>query len=164
MSNHKITLTLDPQSINKATRQLRAYKKELRVKITMLMQRVVTEGAELAKAKVAQMDAIMYGDLIASIAGVYDPAAHLGIIYAGAPHAVYVEYGTGVVGAGSPHPEPIPGWKYDSNNHGEDGWWYWSNADDNWHWTRGLPSRPFMWQTSRELPAIMAAAAKAVFG
>ena len=158
-----IPITLDSQSINKAIRQVEQYKRELRNKVKLLMEQIVKEGADLAKAKVAQMDAIMYGDLIASIEGVYDPATHVGVIFAGSPHAVFVEYGTGIVGANASHPDPVAGWKYDSNNHGEEGWWYWSSQDNNWHWTKGMPSRPFMWETEMELPAIITAAAKAVF-
>lgn len=159
-----IKLTLDAQSINHGIRQIEAYKRDLRSKISRLLGVIVDEGAELARAKVIQMDAVMFGDLANSIGGIYDPATHIGVIFAGAPHAVFVEFGTGVVGAGNPHPDPVGGWKYDINSHGEAGWWYWSDSDNNWHWTKGMPSRPFMWETAKELPFIMEKAAKAVFG
>lgn len=70
-------------------------------------------------------------------------------------HAMYVEYGTGIVGSENPHPHP---WIYDVNNHGEKGWFYPTTESDpnpNKHyyngvlyaWTKGQRSRPFMYKT-----------------
>ena len=77
-------------------------------------------------------------------------------------YATFVEYGTGIVGADSPHPQPSRnGWVYDINEHGEEGWWYPSRESDpnptkylsksgQWMaWTKGMPSRPFMYMTWR---------------
>ena len=61
-----------------------------------------------------------------------------------------MEYGTGVRGKNSPHPKPPEGWIYDVNEHGEEGWWYMGD-DGELHWTRGMPSRPFMYDTAKEL-------------
>jgi len=37
----------------------------------------------------------------------------------------YIEFGTGIVGESSPHPDAMAnGWDYDVNNHGTKGWWY----------------------------------------
>lgn len=77
-------------------------------------------------------------------------------ITVGSDYAVYVEFGTGIVGSNNPHPHP---WAYDVNNHGEEGWWYPTTSDDPnkkkktsadgglWAWTKGQPSRPFMYET-----------------
>ncbi len=64
-------------------------------------------------------------------------------LVASAPHAEYVEYGTGIEGANSPHPKP-EGWQYDINDHGEAGWIY-KGKDGKRHWTAGTESRPFMY-------------------
>ena len=162
MGKHTIAFTLDPQSVTKAIRDLDAYKKEFQRKWNALMKRLTEEGAEIARTKVVQLDAVMFGDLVNSIDGVYDPATGIGIIRAGAPHAVFVEFGTGVKGQNTPHPEP-DGWKYDVNQHGEEGWWYWGEWDSNWHWTQGMPSRPFMWETSKELPLLFDKLVREVF-
>lgn len=82
----------------------------------------------------------------------------------GGDYAIYVEYGTGVVGRDSPHPDPSKfGWIYDINNRGEKGWWYPSSPNDPnptaymndlgkwWAWTKGQASRPFMYLTWRWL-------------
>lgn len=58
-------------------------------------------------------------------------------------YALYVEYGTGIVGSESPHPNPISA--YDINNHGEKGWIYPKNG--GFYWTKGQPAKPFMYET-----------------
>lgn len=82
-------------------------------------------------------------------------------------HAVFVEYGTGFAGYNEPHPQASKnGWIYMSGEHSSNpsGWWYPTNASDpnptltwfketdeyeaGWYaFTRGLPSRPYMYQT-----------------
>lgn len=77
------------------------------------------------------------------------------------PHAEFVEYGTGVVGAGNPHPQAEKySWEYASGEKSSQGrWWYPTTSDDtnpykkitkNGDWiapTSGLPSRPIMYDT-----------------
>lgn len=72
-------------------------------------------------------------------------------------YAVFVEFGTGVIGENSQHPKASEhGWVYDSHGHGEAGWWYPTDAGDpnpttklsknGWiAFTRGQVSRPFMY-------------------
>lgn len=53
----------------------------------------------------------------------------------------YAEFGTGIVGQGSPHTADYlekSGWKYDVNEHGEKGWVYFK--DGGYHWTKGIPA------------------------
>ncbi|MGN1108684.1 MAG: hypothetical protein ACI4RK_04810 [Oscillospiraceae bacterium] len=65
--------------------------------------------------------------------------------------------------------------KYDINQHGELGWWYpTDSADPNpykytakngttYAWTRGMPSRPFMYETAQMLRASVVPVARSVF-
>jgi len=62
-------------------------------------------------------------------------------------HADFVEFGTGIKGSENPHPKPT-GWTYDVNNHGDSGWVY-CDANNNFHWTAGTESRPFMYKSWR---------------
>lgn len=75
----------------------------------------------------------------------------------GTDYAVYVEFGTGIKGASSPHQNA---WTYDVNGHGAEGWWYPTTASDPnkkkyfsknkgvWlGWTAGQVKRPFMYDT-----------------
>lgn len=75
----------------------------------------------------------------------------------GTPYAIFIEYGTGIVGSENPHPHLIAGWTYKN-----DGWWYPTDETtqerypmqltttidgDLYAYTKGLPSRPFMYDT-----------------
>lgn len=76
-------------------------------------------------------------------------------IRVGTDYAIYVEYGTGIVGSWNPHPKP---WEYDINGHSYKGWYYpTTESDPNpykhvyngqlYGFTRGMESRPFMYDT-----------------
>ena len=84
------------------------------------------------------------------------------IVYTDCPWAKYVEFGTGITGSQNPHQNAsVSGWKYDVNEHGESGWFYY--RDGEWHWTKGMPSRPFMYETDLKLILEISKIAKDVF-
>lgn len=80
------------------------------------------------------------------------------VLYVGCDYAIYVEFGTGIVGSENPHPNPSR-WQYDVNQHGDEGWWYKTDnpypnqkvikTDDGetLAHTRGQESKPFMYKT-----------------
>ena len=158
----KIIFGLSTKEINRAIREVEKYKAELSNKMSMLIEALTDYGVEVAKAQVRELGAWYTGELESSITGYFSPTVCVGIIKAGAPYAIYVEFGTGIVGAGSPHPAPA-GWRYDVNNHGEAGWWYFNDRDQKWHWTKGIESRPFMYNTVQILERESARIAKEVF-
>jgi HK97 gp10 family phage protein len=158
----KIIFGLSTTEINRAIRELEQYKKELNRKISSLIEALTDRGVEIAKAQIRELGAVYTGELEESITGYFNPTVQVGIIRAGAPYAIYVEFGTGIVGAGSPHPAPA-GWRYDVNNHGEAGWWYFNDRDQKWHWTKGIESRPFMYNTVQILERESVRIAKEVF-
>lgn len=60
-------------------------------------------------------------------------------------HAVFAEFGTGVTGLGG-HPKSNEfGWVYDSNNHGDKGWFY-TAEDGEIYWTKGENAHQFMYR------------------
>lgn len=148
--------------IDRAIRELEQYRKELRYKVSKLVEVLTDSGVEIAKMQVRQLGAWYTGELESSITGYFSPSAQVGIIKAGSPHAMFVEFGTGIVGAGSPHPAPM-GWVYDTNAHGESGWWYFNENDNSLHWTKGFISRPFMYNTALELEKECKRIAREVF-
>lgn len=155
-----IEMTLDEASIAKAIKQLEQYKAEVIRKVEMLAQLLVDRGVDIVQAQIMEMDAIDTAELYRSIQGYYSPLLGAGIIFSDIQYAFYVEYGTGVRGAARPHPT---GGSYDINNHGDDGWWYLDSHDNEWHWTKGWESRPFMYNTIRQLERECAAIAGKVF-
>lgn len=157
---------LSVSSIRNLQKQLQDYQKDLVKKCEEFVRRLAERGVEIAEMKITDYDAIYTGELLASInaeQGAVIQNGAMWIVYTNCPWAKFVEFGTGIVGKNSPHPDTsIVGWKYDVNEHGEKGWFYF--RDGEWHWTKGLPSRPFMWETSLQLTQEIVKIAKEVFG
>ncbi len=158
----KISFSLDSKSIDEAIKQLGEYKKSFNKKVEGLIEALVDKGIEIAKMQIRELNASYTGELEGSITGYFSPSLGVGIIKTNCPYAIYVEFGTGIVGANNPHPAP-EGWKYDINEHGDKGWVYFNERDGKWHWTKGIKSRPFMYNTAKELTKIAGDTAKVVF-
>lgn len=158
-----ISCTLDTKDIQRAIKELKAYKKQFLDRCNQLVEALTDYGVEVAKVQISELDAYYTGELMNSIEGYFSPTTQVGIIKAGAYYAAYVEFGTGVVGSRSPHPDP-QGWQYDVNAHGDEGWVYYDDDSGNFRWTKGFKSRPFMYNTAREIEKNCAKIAKEVFG
>lgn len=162
----RIKITLTQSSIQQAIREIEQYKQEIISKTKIFAQRLADEGVILAKVKISQYPAVYTGELLNSI--IDEPGALLTngsqwIIYTDCEWAAFVEFGTGIVGSENSHPNPdLASWKYDVNEHGESGWMYFKEGE--WHWTKGMPSRPFMYETARDLKRLIPKLAKEVFG
>ena len=139
-----ITFSLSQASIEAAIDQLKAYRDKVQGLDAKLVKRLAEEGAEIAQSYVP----VYTGELMNSIRG--EASGREGRVIAYSDYGGYVEFGTGIVGAGEPHPAPWPGWTYDYNNHGEEGWW-WPDDSGYYHWTQGQPAKPFMYNTAQEL-------------
>jgi hypothetical protein len=159
----KYTIKLNPKDIGRVIKDIEKYKRELTEKVNLLIGELTDYGVEVAKAQVRELGAWYTGELESSIEGYFSPSVGVGIIKAGAPYAVYVEFGTGIVGKNQPHPSPDD-WRYDINEHGESGWWYFNDYTGHPQWTKGMPSRPFMYNTARELENACERIAREVFG
>jgi len=158
----KITVRLSEESIKAAIKELDKYKRELDEKAKTLVQRLIEAGVEIAKQEVLALGAFDSGELHGSLDGLMYTDGARGIIFTNCGHAAFVEFGTGVVGAGSPHPT-MP-WQYDVNEHGEAGWVYYDEKQGRFRWTKGIPSRPYMYLTARQLEERVEAIAREVFG
>lgn len=174
-----ITFSLDSASIGKAISELNGFIDDVRRMMGELVKQLTEQGAQVAMVKVAELGAVDTGELSDSIWGVYDEESHVGIIRASAPYAFFVEYGTGVMAQGHPgagdgwDPPPVtvemngksygPYTQYDTNGHGENGWFYTSERDGKSHWTRGQVGRPFMYETFKELQNLAPSIAAKIF-
>ena len=168
MGKTVISFSLSEKSINEAIKALDNYKKEFNRKCNELIKQLTDYGYEFAKFEVLRLGAFDTGELADSIHGYFDPDSHVGFIRAECWYAIYVEYGTGVVGAGSygdpSHPAAGEhGWYYDVNHHGENGWVYFNEREGKVMRTKGQPSHPFMYNTFRELQQKAHDYAKSVF-
>jgi len=153
----KIKMTLEPRSIGAAIKELQEYKKALERKKNLLIEKLVERGVEIAK-ELAPED---FGDLKNSIQG--RTADGKGIIFTDMPYAGFVEFGFGVEGAGSPHPHPEISVQYDVNSHGDEGWLYFDVKRGKVRWSKGQPSKPFMYNTALRLRDEAPKIAKEVF-
>lgn len=159
MAKRKIRFNpFDPRSIEAAVQEVNKLHDKILKCSTETLNELARLGAEIAGNTVFEMDAIDTGELLASIYFVNaSPEERVSKVVADSPHAGYVEYGTGIVGAGlakggSEHPNAdADGWAYDVNNHGADGWWYFDKVRGRRRWTMGMPARPFMYSTRFEL-------------
>ena len=163
MAKTIIRFSLDRKDIDRAIKELKQFKTEFLKKCNSLVQELTDYGVDVAKVEVTQLDAVYSGELRDSIEGYFSPTTGVGIIRAGALYAVYVEFGTGVVGSQSPHPNPN-GYRYDVNAHGDKGWVYYDDGSGEFRWTKGFKSRPFMYNTARQLEKECAKIAVEVFG
>lgn len=165
MKKFKTDLSYD--GIGKLIDELTEYKKSLDDKCNEIVRRLEEMGVERAKA----LCPVDTGEAKDSIVGYVDEGEHIATIIAGS-HCIYIEFGTGVVGKGSPHPSPewlaFMKWAYGSGGtifttkSGKTGWYY--PADDgSWKFTEGMPSRPFMYETVQFLKKQSMRVAKEVF-
>jgi hypothetical protein len=142
-------ISVELGGLNETIRRINEYKVDVERKFNSLLRELTEHGAEIARTEVSAMGAIDTGELESSISGVFDLNTGVGAIKADSWYAMYVEFGTGIVGANSPHPD-AQGWQYDVNGHGDKGWVYMGD-DGNWHWTKGQKSRPFMYNAAKKL-------------
>ena len=149
----RIDFELSTQSINNAIRELNKFRKQLRSWMDALMRKLVEDGVVVCKMNVMHMNAVYTGALEDSIQGIFFAEEKMGIIYTDVPYAIFVEYGTGIVGEGTNASPLPPGYKHDYHNHGNKGWWYFLETDgvNQFRWTKGMVARPYMYETLRWL-------------
>lgn len=177
---------LSQSSIQNAIKQLRAYQDSLTYKCQVVAQKLAEKGVEIARVQIADLDAIFNQDLIKSIHSEYVGSVKGGGVWAvvaGTDHAMFVEFGTGIVGQEHPYPGELPDgvtWNYASGKtirqamqdisiNGDTfvkaGEYYWTYIGDDGklHITKGMPSRPFMYYTSLQLMKLVEKTVKEVF-
>lgn len=183
MAKHVIQFSLSVKSVMAVQKALEDYKKDLARKCSLLSQKLTEKGVDIAKAEILDLDAVFTGELIGSIHS-EDKGSGVWAVVAESDHAAFVEFGTGQVGEESPYPYEFPSgitWDYNSGQtirqalsdieiNGsvfvKTGEYYWSyiGKDGKLHITKGMPSRPFMYNTANELRDIIVQTAKEVFG
>lgn len=161
-----IKMSLSTESINKAIKEIQAYQKEIERKTKIFAKRLAQEGVQVAKMQIMSFPAVDTGELLNSInfkpGDVFGNNASSFYVYSDCEYAIFCELGTGLTGEENPHEKADDiGWEYDSHNHGEQGWFYYK--DGKLHWTKGMPARPFMYNTVQTLVKQCADIAREVF-
>ena len=137
----------DTASIENAIKKLKSYKIEIEKCLLNRIKELTRQGYEFMLSIVN----VESGELKSSISWEFDETDQKGVIKVGAEHAIWVEYGTGIVGANSPHPELKEGYTYDVNSHGMAGWWYWDEKQKRRRWTQGQKASAFVYKTAEFL-------------
>lgn len=166
---------LSVASLRNLERELERYADSLTFKCREFAERCAERGVEIARVQIADLDAIFTGELIQSIHAEYKDSAENKVVFAvvtDSSHAAFVEFGTGQKGQDAPYPYPLPeGVKWDYNigstirQNPKTGHYYWfyPGKDGLWHYTEGMPARPFMYLTSLELQKEVVEIARDVF-
>jgi hypothetical protein len=158
--------------IESAIKELEAYKKSIREKTSLLVQKLTDYGAEIVRVKIVSMGAYYSGGLLSGVSGYYSPTLNAGFVKVTSDHAAFVEFGTGVVGQNNSHKNgeylSKAAWSYASGakifttQDGRVGWIY-PTDDGGFRFTEGMQSRPFMYETALELQRDFSKIAKEVF-
>lgn len=166
--------TLSQKGIQKTIKKLEDYKRNtLQQKANLIASALANQGVFIAKLMVSKYDAVFTGDLFESIdkkLGYSGNGTCIFYVVADSEHAVFVEFGTGQLGLEAPYPYPMPegfDWQYNTGKTifevapGEYGWFY--SRDGVTYFTQGMPSRPFMYETARELQSRVVKIVKETF-
>ncbi|MDO4802105.1 MAG: hypothetical protein Q4A15_08060 [Prevotellaceae bacterium] len=174
MGKKVIKVELSQQSIQNAIREVARYKKELIQKCELFAKKLSEDGVEIAKMQIVNLDAIFTSELIDSLHSKKGNPVQYGAIFCvavGTDHCAFVEFGTGPRGEQKPYKYDLPQgvtWNVNTGktihqiSDGRYGWFY-PGDDGNWYFTEGMPSRPFMHNTSVELYGLVNKVAKEVF-
>lgn len=165
-----IKVKLNPQSIADAIKELEDYKADLERRVRLLLKTLTDRGVQIAKAKVVEHGIIHDTELTNSINGFVK--GNVGFIRVDDEHAVFFEFGTGPIGASSPHPlgptYTADAWYTKADGKPMDELYNWtpltSENGDIYYLTMGQKSKPFMYETALKLRDIFPAIVKEVFG
>lgn len=163
---------LDAESIDEAIKELEKIKKSVHEAAVEIVKTLTLLGT--AKAK--ELIPVDTGYAQASILGYVLDEGRIGVINASGEYCVYLEFGTGVKGKNNPHPDSdweaeasrLTGGKYTgylSGKHifttkdGRVGWLY-PGDDGKLHFTEGIDSQHYMYDTLLYLRSKVADVAK----
>lgn len=175
MAKKTLKADLSVSSIRNLQKELEKYKDSLTYKARLFAERLSERGIEIARVQIADLDAIFTGELIQSLHSEYMGSTPYGAIFAtvtDSEHAAFVCFGTGQRGEDKPYPYPLPNgvsWDYNVGKTIRQNpvtgryFWFYPGQDGKWHYTEGMPARPFMYFTSMELIREVPKIAKEVF-
>lgn len=175
MAKKTLKADLSISSIRNLQKELEKYRDSLTYKCRLLAEKLSERGVEIARVQIADLDAIFTGELLASIHTEYKESSKYGGVFAivtDSSHACFVEFGSGQRGEDKPYPYSLPqgiSWDYNvgktirQNSKTGRYYWFYPGQDGLWHYTEGMPSRPFMFNTSLELQRILVKTAQEVF-
>lgn len=167
----KIKVSLNPESIAAAVKQLESYRDDLpkkaeqiRKKVTELLETMVAEGFNGA----GYDDVIGEGMHTPDVSVTADSSKNISVVIAFGKEAVFIEFGAGVYynPSGSPHPSRPPGIVYIGEyGHGYGKRKVWGYYDENGELklTHGTPASAPMFHAARAVAEMIPSIAQSVF-
>lgn len=159
-----IEFELNASSVSRAIKELEAFKKAFLEMCNNALKALGEIGVSQQKFHIIAFAAVKTGELSRSAGAYFNEQTRTAFIYNSAYYAVFVEYGTGIVGSASPYyGDSMPSSvtvdgktysQYDTNGHGALGWYYIGGRDGKLHWTMGQPSRPFFYLMKQDIKRI----------
>ena len=136
---------LSVSSLETLIKDLEKYQKDLDNCLISINQAIADKVYEIVMSRVPYKNSS--GELMASIQK--EVTKEFARVYTVNDHALFAEFGTGIIGADNPHPEAsVQGWTYDVNGHGEKGWFYnkGTTEEPDIYWTKGYEGRQYMYR------------------
>ena len=167
---HKIIVSLG--NIGDAVRQLDEYENKVKQNIKDFLSKLLETGVEISRAKITELGAIDSGELQGSLNYALYREGNKGVLFTDCEYACFIEFGTGVKYNGSAGSSKHPkgqelGMTIGSYGEGQganpDGWYYYDDDKGKVMFTKGMPHKPFMYETGKELERIAVKIAKEVF-
>lgn len=127
----KIPVKWTTKSIDKAIKEVERYRKHLVNLIPKFLDRCADRVIEIANQKIELFD--FDNQIISGIQNGWQKTKGNNTLLLENTNekAVYIEFGVGQVGATSKHKNASDaGYEYDINNHGQEGWGFYLDADD----------------------------------
>lgn len=160
----RIQLGLDAASIDAAIKQVNACGKSLEAKCDELSKRLSEYGVEIAKITVRKDTGELEGGI-----GFEKVADGEYLVVSEGEYAMFVEFGTGVVGQGT-YPGELPaGYSYDerrtpaAHDPNDPTKWYYRDRDGIVRSTRGQTASAYMATSAEQMRQAIIATAKEVF-
>lgn len=175
----KITVDLSVAGLAELNRKLDDYMKQTDNKLRLFIKTLAEKGVEIAKAEISGFPAVFTGELLDSM---YcqdvspDKDNIIFVVRTDNAHAAFVEFGTGQRGMDKPYDYKLPDgvtWIYAdtvNSKHIRQNpvtgkyYWFYPGRDGKYHYTEGLPARPYMHNTSVKLQEIVMQTAIEIFG
>ena len=177
----KMTITVDltKSGLDELNKQLDSFKDKSINKLNLLIKTLAERGVEVAKAEIRSFPAVFTGELLDSM---YfqdispDKNNIIFVVRTDNAHAAFVEFGTGQTGKDNPYSYKLPDgvtWTYAdivNSKHIRQNpvtgkyYWFYPGIDGKYHYTEGLPARPYMHNTSVKLIEIVEQTAIEIFG
>ena len=157
---------LNTKDLTKLSSYLKTLALSVKTQDNKILSTLVMQGAEIARSNLSGIvdpDGNLPGQITTEI------IASVGTISNVGPQVAFLEFGTGITGASSPHPlAPNANWQYDLKTsrvanrtiEGVEGWFYYDNIQGAYRFSSGISPNSHMLNTALALRRIVNVTAK----